>query len=264
MAKFRRRARGTWFPVISDNIGTEEGTDVPAWGFSTSIDLDSSGVANPMAGADIRPVTFDVPKENFEPSNVDESLNDIIGNEYFLRRIVGKFAFTTATSKYSMLKVAAGFFVGRAGSDGTLPNALNNANVALGPSSTPEDLEGWKDYSPLSASTIREPWIWRRTWLVEPTIEPQSQPVNYTLLNPRSLPASNTLYGSVLDGPHLDAKTKRRVTQDERLWFAWAACFFPYQPAPDSEQNKVEASVIADLDIRIYASLRKARNRGVF
>lgn len=70
-------------------------------------------------------------------------------------------------------------------------------------------------YSPLRLDNIQDPFIWRRTWVLTN---------DFALLNLGiaaqsvwNFPRSNADYGSVMDGPHIDARTARAVKDEERL-----------------------------------------------
>lgn len=250
----RRKTRYTWLP----NLGTEFG-DQPDRS-SRYIQL----APNPSGAVIIGcvPLTFDTPQEN---AGVIPSvgLNDLVGNEYFLRRIVGKCLvnFTAATgveiNDIKPCTVAAAFFVARAESEATsalLPLAWSATAV--------------QNYNPLGADCIREPWIWRRVWRLGflGTIAPQVR----SLLNQEQLDPTggiftsagtwppNNLAGSVADGPHIDAKCARRVGQDDRLWFTVAA----QMDGGGSATNLYGVDV--ELDYRLLGALRKAKNSGNF
>lgn len=59
-----------------------------------------------------------------------------------------------------------------------------------------------------------DPWIWRRSWIVCNQVQAllaQSTTPAYPQNNVAGLP-------SALDGPHIDAKTRRTIKQEERLY----------------------------------------------
>lgn len=156
--------------------------------------------------------------------------------------------------------VAAGFFVARANDSGS----GGGESTPIGSASLQETND---NYSPLYATTVREPWIWRRTWMLGNPSElgfaqafiNNNTGVGQTLLGTSSFPPTTAHYGSVSDGAHIDAKTARRVTQDERLWFAVSAVRFPIGTVTVENPN-----LRGYLDVRLLAGLRKAHNRGVF
>lgn len=246
----RRRARGTWFPTP----GTEANDSILSAGLSSAIIVPATGAV--VTG--VFPLTFDEPTEGGDVG-LGTPLVSILGDEYFLRRIVGKFngyinptgtvGSDIAQSTPAVL-CTAGFFVARAGDfqDG---NAL-----PIGGHLT-------RDYSPDQPNTIREPWIWRRQWLLADAFQAKEQARGGGWVSAHqfaaALPFSTAEYGSVLDGPHIDAKTRRRVSSDDRLWFAVDCKNFPLGAA-----FNIGVTFRFHLDYRIFGSLRKARNRGVF
>jgi len=243
----RRRTRGTWFPTL----GTA-GEDANWSGRTFSLVL--------AAGADmatlIAPITLDRPRDADDPADAGSSLSDIIGSEYILQRIVGKLhahrlppAFPNEDPGFPCL-FGAGFFVARANDDasgGGPDTPIGSASLA----------EVTSNYSPLETDTMREPWIWRRTWILG------NQGPFFTTGVARAetsaYPTTTAGYGSVMDGPHIDSKVKRRIRQDDRLWFAVAMSLFP----PNST-DVVNQNIVGYLDYRLFGSLRKARNTSAF
>lgn len=252
----RRRTRHTWLPTIGDlfddeNVvtATQVGTfQVPATG---------------LIATEIIPLTADTPAEPVDATVTGHTMADIVGSEYILRRIVGKihifpqWAFATAFTHVSGMRVAAGFFVARAEDtnvDAALPvGAGNNDPTAIN-----------RSYSPLALSTMREPWIWRRKWIFGNYLEEAriknlaAQNSATQIIGYEAAVPNNTWAGSVLDGPHIDAKTVRRVGQDDRLWFAISA------QAVDQPPASTNIPLTYELDYRLLGSLRKAKQRGAF
>lgn len=247
----RRRSRGTWFPTIGSGTTSEPG-ESNASGRAFFIDVPTDGTI----GTILTPLTFDSPVEG-EDDTAEKSLSDIIGSEYFLNRIVGKcfatripaFADVIGDNSQPVL-FGAGFFVARCNDN----SSGGGPDTPIGSASAAELRD---NYSPLEVDTIREPWIWRRTWLLGSS--GLRAPFATAFLNAGGAPASTMLYGSVADGPHIDAKTKRRVRLDERLFFVVSAVTFPFGLATQSAQR-----VEGYLDYRIFGQLRRAQNRGVF
>jgi len=264
----KRRTKYTWFPTQ----GTETETSNILAGVTFALQVDSTGSIQ----TGILPLTFDAPAEG--PNLADLSpdnpgvLAGIVGQEYFLRRIVGKFHayHETAISASDGIPnfanfprgciLGAGIFVARAGD----VDSTGGLGLPIGAVNSDELRES---YSPLSASTIREPWIWRRTWLLQ-NPGPRAAVYNTSWAGtagfnqtqwPGDYPSATGFYGSALDGPHIDAKTARRVTQDERLWLAVSTTRWPLDLEPAND-----GAVRGYVDYRILASIRRARNRGVF
>jgi len=261
----RRRTRGTWFPII----GTGE---VAATAPALRSFVGAFGAASATPFTLISPVTFDVPQEGGTLDNED-SLSDIIGSEYVLQRIVGKSFIhrnvavqdVNGNDNEPPILVGVGFFVARANdaaSGGGEDTPIGSATAA----------ERQDNYSVLGIKTTREPWIWRRTWIlgsagsnrgVTGTFNSRSAAVGAgALAGAGSYPASTTLYGSVADGPHIDSRVKRRVSQDNRLWVAVTAQPFPIGTETGALADNL--SIQGALELRIYGSLRKARQTSAF
>lgn len=167
-------------------------------------------------------------------------------NEYLIKRIVGKFfaqlaQIANATNPAAVL-LGAGFFVARTedadqGGPG-LPIGAGTATALV------------DNYSPLRVENIREPWIWRRTWVLGNVLS--TAPASVTT---SAFPRCTADYGSVADGPHIDAKSVRRVKDGERLWFAVAARNWVLDSVVDT------AGVVqAHLDYRVLG--RRTRRQG--
>lgn len=240
----RRRSQGTWLPTIGNAVG-QELTENDVTGVDSDVDVEDNG----LLVTRLFQLTLDQPQEEATTST---PLSDVIGSEYFLKRIVGKlFAAiddpsATPSPFFTKILVGAGFFVARA--EAAEPDVPIGAGVG-----TAADVA--KNYSPLETRTQREPWIWRRTWIL------QSRPLGISE-NPM-FPRSTAGYNSVLDGPHIDAKTKRRISNDDRLWFAISAVRWPIF-ATGEEPAAAPQTISFHLDYRLFGSLRKAKTRGVF
>jgi len=276
----RRRSRGTWFPVI----GTQPSEELSYAPIRLTFQVASAdGFEQRVTG--VVPVTFDRPQEGDELSTTADSLAEILGNEYTLKRIVGKCFVTRSTNAdrngtvspytyeqaFPALLVGCGFFVARA-QDEQDPGGQDLPIGTTGNSAVNEE-KIWENYSPLALSTIREPWIWRRSWILGngAAINAVNQSVVQTVSNDNPViageiwdfPANNTQYGSIMDGPHLDSRVKRRVGQDDRLWFAVG--IVPLQTIVTPVTGAIiNTYVHVVLDYRLFGSLRKAKNRSAF
>lgn len=252
----RRRTRGTWFP----NIGTANADEDNVSGRQFQINFPAGSLQQTL----ITPLTFDQPKDDDSIGAADASLADIIGSEYVLQRIVGKIfinraaAFTIVNGSnvddQPAVLVSAGFFVARAndaGSGGGIDTPIGSASFT----------ELRDNYGPLERDTVREPWIWRRSWMLglgtDGGLDINLPPISSAN---RAYPRSTSQYGSVMDGPHIDSKVKRRVRQDQRLWFAVSGVPWPIPTNIDDAQLALQGY----LDYRIFGSLRKAKNTSAF
>lgn len=252
----RRKFKGTWFPIDSPN-GVEGPSDLlqvaPLQGT-----FNVPGPASNGAGLYITHVTVDEPQET--SLTTAQQLNDVLGQEYALRRIVGKFHLwwgdtvngATAADLYTC-QIIAGFFIARASASD--PGQPEGFTAVAGYSTSALDEEGFQSFSPLAGQTIREPWIWRRSWILGNP--PATEGGNLSQVQ-GIVPSSTMGYGSVLDGPHLDAKTRRRIKQDERLFFALGGRML------DAGDGSVSMAFEWTLDVRLFGAMRRARNSGAF
>jgi len=258
----KRRTKYTWLPAYGTGI------DVGGTNYETHLRFGTLGVLRTGAPATgIVAVIPDAATENFDASS---HLTDAITQEYILRRIVGKLhiSYEQNSNEYVLgnpyipeaVIVTAGFFVARENDvsqvdpEGSPIGYTNGVNVA-----------DFNNYSPQARDTQREPWIWRRQWILgnqqDARFRGAGGPAN---LNQTSFggwetyPPNTAACGSVADGPHLDCKTVRRVNQDDRLWFVITnQCISNGIPANDGNLSYV-------LDARYLGALRKARQRGAF
>lgn len=140
--------------------------------------------------------------------NVVLTQADYAGSGYRLRRIVGKCFVSmanTANDSPPHLLVSAGIIV--ANVDETDGSPLK--------SGTPNT------YSPLWKPNESAAWIWQRSWLLSnPNATYASGPSDQYNLSYSN--AANEA-GSVMDGPHIDAKTNRLVGPRESLLFVFSA-----------------------------------------
>lgn len=241
----RNRRKVTWLPVLGTVAGGED-PDQSA-NFQRSIDLPLGGIGS----GGVFPLLFDQPQQADTSSIQSSSLADFVGSEYILKRLVGKVFCTFGTGSGAVDQgnpgalVTAGFFVARA-TDG-------NPTLPIGFTS----LVDFGNYSPDDPNNLMEPWIWRRTWILG-SGRGYTDPVFQAYAR---YPRNNTEYGSAFDGPHLDAKTGRRVGQDDRLWFGVAVRSKPlFTPSQDDVLDFVQI----DIDLRALGTLVKAHNRSTF
>jgi len=254
----RRRRRVTWLPTNGTLLEIVQGTPdaaVNPFQLTFSHNFNTSYVKT-----DIVPLNpFDIPVEgdNFPTSAVpDQTLNDVIGNEYIVERIVGNCyaacisndSGNTAQSLKAWM-ATVGIFVARADDINPL--------VPVGTIGT--------NYSPGVLPNTREPWMFRRTWLLNakvPTI--LTNPVAFSDLNLaeayNKLPVWTQEYQGLMAGPFFDIRSKRRIRTDERLWLVAQATGFPM--LEDALTGIAQFQFI--FDMRMLGALRKARNRSNF
>jgi len=227
MAGRRGKPRVVWLPNTNANsIG-----QVPA---STAQEfvIEPSGARGDFAVAEI-PITIDSDQDPIGAADV--SLADIFSSGYRLRRIVGKvFISCTQVAEDSpiILLVTAGFIIRRADNTGT-SLALQAGNAT---NLSPGDIENSSD-----------PWIWRRAWLVRNNLATTASLLYVNTPTNNMSPG----YGSAVDGPHVDVKTGRIVSQEERLFLDVSAMIIVAGGDP-----QIATQVRCLTDVRALASMR--------
>lgn len=197
----RRRKPGVmWLPNIGQGVAAD-----------TSF-ISASNDVGPVAGAagdntTINALTVDYPADAVRQAAELTNLADYQGSGYRLRRIVGKFfcgidqdiGDGQATTYPEAALVTAGLIILRVdGNSGAPLNAVPS------------------EYSTLGLNNVQDPWIWRRTWILSNFQGFDGGGGAHTAWS--YYPITNAEYGSVKDGPHVDQKTARRVSDEERLF----------------------------------------------
>jgi hypothetical protein len=215
-------------------------------GRSFAINVLQNNEDGPAINTLILPLTADDPVDPTDASTLSGgNVLTLQNSEWFCERLVGKLfiGVSNEVTAAPAVLVGAGFFVARA-NDGESGGGVNTpiGSASLG--------ERNSNYSPLHGDAIREPWMWRRTWVLGgPFVPAEGLSGN---------PSTNTFYGSVADGPHIDVKSVRRIRGDERLWFAISTASIV------AGSTQLSASLRGYLDLRILGALRKPQNRGAF
>lgn len=259
----RRRARVNWFPIIGTEIGqTNRNNTVTTF----SIPIPPTGDPDSLSKLEV-PLTFDFGQEFI----IDQALQgatiptlaDLTGSSWRCRRIVGKIwaAYETDARSADQNLAAPGVVVSA---------GLMVRNV---------DESGFQDpnsVNPLETDDSTDPWIWRRCWILGSgattgTSEAETNGVIRFLTN---APADNfispnnrgftnfpntNIQGSVLDGPHVDAKTNRVIGPEQRLFLEITATPLPLQVHEGTHRNT--SVVIGAYDLRLLGSLQRASNR---
>lgn len=233
MARRTRRPKVVWLPLDLDNrLAT---APLPA---TTGADNALSIQILPVAGGigqttvDVIGVVRDNPQN---AAGAGQTLSDYEGSAYRLRRIVGKIFVTTPQDQDEITGNAPSRF---AVTCGFIILKCDQGGVPLAP---------FVNYNIQALDATRDPWIWRRTWCI---MNLGIGDRDVQILNTgTSFPRSNMEYGSVMDGPHVDAKTARVVSDEERLYFVTSVTSL-------DGALLTEAQVLIFTDIRVLASMK--------
>jgi len=240
----RRGPRVVWLPPdLNNRLGLAPG--VATSPITDSAHFFSAGTGLPLGvtpGTQVIPLVKDDGMSGARLTDPSSTLSDLESSSYRLRRIVGKIVViigqdvATLQDDPTLYQVTAGIIVLK-----TDPTALQPA----GPAS---------DYMPDAIGNADAPWIWRRSWVL------CDQEGAATTGNNTRAPRSNIegYGGGNADASHVDQKTARVITHDERLFFVWACRGLDGNPQAG---NPGLALVIGDL--RILGSMRSSvGNRG--
>lgn len=191
----RRKPQVAWLPVLG------QGQDSSFSYIASSMGIAASGVVS----TSIHSLVPDYPAESVQTVQA-ESLADYQESGYRLRRVVGKF-FCSMDNSIGVEGVTI-YPEGALIAAGLIVLKVDSTNGAPLMAATPSH------YSPLARDNVRDPWIWRRTWVLGNDFADGGQVHTGVGL----FPYTNADYGSAWDGPHIDQKTARRVSAEERLF----------------------------------------------
>lgn len=234
----RNRPRVVWLP--QDTGASVRSTASDALGVLSvyqEFNIEVAGDAGFVAVAEI-PLTDDGPP-TAAGLGTTPTLADLFQSGYRLRRIVGKIFVAQRQQAESetapfLVAVTAGIIVRRVNENGI---SFGQA-IGLEQNVSPGDIEQASD-----------PWVWRRTWMMHDNTANTAQG-----LLPDG-PTSNYFgYGAGLaDGPHIDAKTARIVSQEERLFLDVSSTIvIPGDALPQG----IAASTHVITDLRLLVSMR--------
>jgi len=257
----RRKQRLSWFIPLGTTITPGEQGDpfnLSGLRFEMPVNADGTDVVQEF------PLTFDVSQDQqlaaaaADPT-VILSLSDLQNESWRIRRLVGKLhaSFLTEDGQATALSAppavifGAGLMVNKVGENG-LPPATDSL-------------------SPLRQSANTDPWIWRRVWMLGQNYQGNRTIYagNIVVDEPRNagtgqvdevaasrFPATTDHFGSIQDGPHVDAKTNRIIGPDERLFLWLATCAYP-----GTETYESGAGVFGYFDYRMLGALMRSTNR---
>lgn len=258
MYRKRRRSRGIWFPNLGTAAGEGQNSRDDDLGIWAQITIPKDGTSINF----ITSLTFDhyVDEGATETGINSRSLADFNQSEYILKRIVGKLflaldQFPLSAARPFAALVTAAFLVAREDENPALANAA--------PMGGTDSDELRDNFSPASAGTSMEPYIWRRRWILGNQSMIGTEPA--TAKGMLTFPPNNTLYGSVWDGPHIDSKTKRRVAREDRLWFIISARALSNNwQAPFAQTADNDTGLSMHLDYRLFGVMVRPRRKGTF
>lgn len=241
----RRRPAVSWFPTLQQEPTLPEGcnntvfTEWPNWLIG---DLTVAQATDcPGENTQVIDLTWDFPIEEELTLDQVPSLADFQGSAWRLRRMVGNLVVTTYDISNSPSGVTP------------QPVMVGAGLIVLKVNDNGNPLQDDRNYSPLMWKNIRDPWAWRRTWVLQPEVQYGLPPGTL----PRPYPVCNAEYGTAVGGPYFDAKTNRRIGQEERLFL----CIDAYRRNFSSIIQGVAASVQWTLDYRLLGNLLKETNR---
>jgi len=261
MRRFRRRRKKvTWIPPNGTQITLAQVPDFNSTLFQWELTLNANASYSTIQILPFSP--FDKPVEGGDVGDAGigpggSTLQDVVGNEYLVERIVGNHYGTVISSDSSGqsavlgVVMALGIFVARA--DET------NQNQPIGPAI---------NYNPFELGNSREPWMFRRTWLLSNHQRTFTDfATNFTGVERApttaflDAPVWTTDYHGLRTGPFFDVKSKRRIRTDERLWGVLGMHLLPIL---DDAALQGTIGMYAVTDMRILGALRRAKNRSNF
>lgn len=241
MASIRRKPKVVWLPNDRNNrLGVAPAAAASGTVSATGIIQTTTTGPIGTSVTEVVPIVGDASQNLGLSGSTVESLADVTQSAYRLRRVVGKI-FVSMVQDAAQVPpqpihciVTCGFIILRTNPVDSLP--LLNATA----------------YDAQSLDNIRDPWIWRRSWML------MNQPA-FDALAPGSVEQffngqRNNQVGqaSAFDGPHVDAKTARIVSDEERL-------FLVHTTTALSGSEQVSSIVQTVFDLRILASMRSSQ-----
>lgn len=236
----RRKPRVVWLPQTNANsIGT--GTQV----YQLAV-ISVAGVTGTSLTSEI-PLVLDNQQEAFDVNS--PSLSDIESSGYRLRRIVGK-----------LFVEASQFEIGNGSGVTAVASAIVTAGIIVrrADSATGGSYAAATGQAEIDTGTVEntgDPWIWRRSWTLGNNGALQLlSGIAPNQTSRQSFPTTNftELAGGIADGPHIDQKTARIVSNEERLFLDVTCTVLGEGPNPSTDGPIVIAYWT---DFRILGSL---------
>lgn len=240
----RRGNRATWFPILP-TIYSETQPGV-TW-FETTVTFTNTQVAGDTSIV-AYPLVLDATPPGDKGTADNYTLRDFVeGQDYLLQRVVGKVWMTILPDDDSTIREAVGCIA-----MAVLP-AEPIGDDAERPALPAEE------WNPLFSRNAQQPWIWRRTWRLDNRSIWSDSETLQDLKPLCGFPGSTWPYGSVLDGGHVDARTKRRVTKEHRLFIIAAAGLVSTNPGGPTTN-----SIFWGYDLRALGTMRRGKNKSSF
>jgi len=265
--RFRRRRTGIWLPVLGRETEGSSSTTALRTSIALTTDQDyTSGITGAV------PVLLDTPRQRGDVSQ-SASMGDILTNEYFLQRVVGDIYAEVRTFTPADWPDAAGSFPPNANYARSAVILYAGMCVARADdltSDTPLGIttDDGVNYQVDGPDNARQPWLWRRSWVLQPWWVKDYFLDGARLQNVQApdfgvYPQNNFSEGQGLyNGPRIDQKTKRRVRQEDRLWLIFTARAYPAFTARPVAAFQTVIDINSDL--RCFGALRRARNSGQY
>lgn len=247
MRRRRRKPAVAWFPTLQQEPALPEGctatTSAGQWPNWLIGDITVNPSTDcPGEKTQIADLTWDFPIEEEILLNQVPSLADFQGSAWRLRRMVGN------------LTVVAYDISGQPSYTTPQPCMVGAGLIVLRVDEVGNPTEDDREYSPLMVKNIRDPWIWRRTWVLQPQTTIIPTQTNWIQ---HEYPMGNWMYGNSLQNGYIDAKTNRRIGAEERLFLCIDAQRRNFEQTPQG----VGTSINWTLDYRLLGSLMKETNR---
>lgn len=236
----RRRNRGSWLALDPSVFVSEQ---QPVTYFQTQ--TNPVVVVGEHQGVVQTPILYDITRQPDAPSQDDSAgptMRDFVeGSELYIDRIVGKvwcdYENLDANNLVTNLLVCMALAV--------LP--VEDTGAGSGQASFAGDPD---DINPLIARNTMMPYIWRRTWML------YGATAGSFFVSER--PVCIADYGSVMDGGHVDAKTRRRIRKNERLFHLFTSATLAVLGSPVSDNVVIDYGY----DFRVHGAMRRGgKNR---
>lgn len=176
--------------------------------------------------------------------------DDVEGQDWILKRIVGRFMLNlvdgvdiwTNGETWPQVLLTAGFFVARATDDDQEDPDLSPAEL-----------------DPQANDNVRQPWIWRRTWLLQ---SPAAGASGISRIG--NFAKSTYDFGNSIEGGTIDTKIARRIRREERLWLSLSTMGYQNDTTSVTGNLVLQPMIAGLIDLRILGAMRRSNNRSTF